>query len=204
MAAVRLALIDDQEDVRQALGEMLRVFGYAVDTFASADEFLAQTSLQRQTCIISDVRMPGLNGVELVRKLSDRPCHAPVILISGHADVPMAVEAMKAGAFDFIEKPVDDVKLVASINRAVAEFYERADGPHHADELAAKFSRLTQREVEVFDLVTLGLTNSAIAERLRLSVRTVESHRAQIIEKMAADGLATLVRQAIRLGRLSP
>jgi two-component system response regulator FixJ len=203
MSAVKLALIDDQEDVRRALGDMLRVFGYAVDTYASADAFLATTGGQRQVCVISDVRMPGMNGIELVRKLADNHFRAPVILISGHADVPMAVEAMKAGAFDFIEKPVNDVKLVASINRAVGEIYQRTDTLHHADELTVKFARLTQREAEIFDLVTQGLTNFAVADRLKISVRTVESHRAQIMEKMSADGLAALVRQAIRLGRLS-
>jgi two-component system response regulator FixJ len=203
MSAARLALIDDQEDVRKALAEMLGVFGYKVDTFASADAFLEGAGAARPGCVISDVRMPGLDGIGLVRKVAASPLNAPVILISGHADVPMAVEALKAGAFDFIEKPVDDVKLVASINRALARSAEQQDIARNTDELNARFERLTPREAEVFDLVTRGLTNYAVASELGISVRTVESYRAQIMEKMQADGLAMLVRQAIRLGRLA-
>ncbi len=201
MSAAKLALIDDQEDVRKALAEMLGVFGYKVDSYANADAFLGGTN--RPSCIVSDVRMPGLDGIGLVRKVAASPLNAPVILISGHADVPMAVEALKAGAFDFIEKPVDDVKLVASINRALAKSAEQQDLARNMDELNARFERLTPREAEVFDLVTRGLTNYAVASELGISVRTVESYRAQIMEKMQADGLAMLVRQAIRLGRLA-
>ena len=202
MSAARLALIDDQKEVREALGEMLRVFGYTVDLYTSATEFLAQSSARRTVCIISDVRMPGLDGISFMRQLAQSTLNAPVILISGHADVPMAVEALKAGAFDFIEKPVDDVRLVASINRALTKNIEQQDQQRTVSELATKFGRLTPREVEVFDLVTLGLTNYGAGEQLGISVRTVESYRAQIMEKMQADGLATLVRHAIRLGRL--
>lgn len=202
MSAARLALIDDQEEVRQALGEMLRVFGYSVDLYASAVEFLSAGTIADTGCIISDVRMPHLDGISFIRTLAQESVTAPVILISGHADVPMAVEALKAGAFDFIEKPVDDIKLVASINRALAKSSEQQDHIRSIDELSARFKRLTPREAEVFDLVTRGLTNFAVADQLDISVRTVESYRAQIMEKMQAQGLATLVRQAIRLGRL--
>ncbi len=197
-----LAMIDDQKEVREALGEMLRVFGYSVDLYASATEFLSKPGAQRAGCIISDVRMPGLDGISFLRLLSEGSLTAPVILISGHADVPMAVEALKAGAFDFIEKPVDDVRLVASINRALAKNSEQLDQARVASELNARFERLTPREAEVFDLVTRGLTNFGVADRLGISVRTVESYRAQIMEKMQANGLATLVRQAIRIGRM--
>ena len=203
MSAARLALIDDQDEVRQALGDLLRVFGYSVELYASADEFLSKSDARRAGCIICDVRMPGLDGIGFVRALAKSPLNAPVILISGHGDVPMAVEALKTGAFDFIEKPVDDVKLVASINRALATNTERQDQLRSSDELTGRFERLTPREKEVFDLVTRGHTNFAVADQLGISVRTVESYRAQIMEKMQADGLATLVRQGIRLGRLS-
>lgn len=202
MSAAKLALIDDQEDVRQALGEMLGVFGYQVKTYESAEAFLADAVSANPGCIISDVRMPGMDGIGLVRKVAAIASGAPIILISGHADVPMAVEALKAGAFDFIEKPVDDVKLVASINRAIARSAQQQDQTRGVNELMGRFERLTPREVEVFDLVTRGLTNYAVASELGISVRTVESYRAQIMEKMQADGLASLVRQAIRLGRL--
>lgn len=203
MTSQRVALIDDQEDVREAMGEMLRVFGYQISAFESAQNFLA-AGAQGWGCIISDVRMPNMDGMEFLRHLKEVQSKSPIILISGHADVPMAVEALKLGAFDFIEKPVDDVKLVASINRALARASEELGQARASEDLKARFSELTPREVEVFDLVTAGLTNHSVAEKLKISIRTVESYRAQIMDKMQADGLAKLVRQAIRLGRLAP
>jgi len=119
-------VIDDQAAVRHALGEMLRVFGYSVRTFESADAFLAALTGDETGCIVADVRMPGIDGIELVRELGRRAVALPVVLISGHADVPMAVAAIKAGAEDFIEKPVDDVQLLAAINRSLARTYARA------------------------------------------------------------------------------
>ena len=203
MTSQRVALIDDQEDVREAMGEMLRVFGYQISAFESAQNFLA-AGAQGWGCIISDVRMPNMDGMEFLRHLKEVQSKSPIILISGHADVPMAVEALKLGAFDFIEKPVDDVKLVASINRALARASEELGLARASEDLKGRFSELTPREVEVFDLVTAGLTNHSVAEKLKISIRTVESYRAQIMDKMQADGLAKLVRQAIRLGRLVP
>jgi len=203
MTSQRVALIDDQEDVREAMGEMLRVFGYQISAFESAQNFLA-AGAQGWGCIISDVRMPNMDGMEFLRHLKEVQSKSPIILISGHADVPMAVEALKLGAFDFIEKPVDDVKLVASINRALARASEELGLARASEDLKGRFSELTPREVEVFDLVTAGLTNHSVAEKLKISIRTVESYRAQIMDKMQADGLAKLVRQAIRLGRLAP
>lgn len=203
MTSQRVALIDDQEDVREAMGEMLRVFGYQISAFESAQNFLA-AGAQGWGCIISDVRMPNMDGMEFLRHLKEVQSKSPIILISGHADVPMAVEALKLGAFDFIEKPVDDVKLIASINRALARASEELGQARASEDLKGRFSELTPREVEVFDLVTAGLTNHSVAEKLKISIRTVESYRAQIMDKMQADGLAKLVRQAIRLGRLAP
>lgn len=197
----QIALIDDQPEVRRALGDMLQVFGYSLSAFASAEDFLAVDASAQTGCVICDVRMPGMDGIALLRELAKAPSPPPVILISGHADVPMAVEALKSGAFDFIEKPVDDVKLVASINRALASRMETAERQQASLEIIRRFETLTPREAEVFDLVALGLTSQAIGDKLGISVRTVESYRAQIMDKMQADGVATLVRQAIRLGR---
>ena len=128
----------------------------------------------------------------------------PVILISGHADVPMAVAGIKAGADDFIEKPVDDAKLVAAINRALARVFADQDARPQRDDLSERFARLTPRQIEIFDLVAGGFTSQAIAGRLDLSTRTVESYRAQIMEKMQAESVAVLVRQAVRLHRIAP
>jgi two-component system response regulator FixJ len=145
--------------------------------------------------------MPGMDGIELVRELARRGNPLPVVLISGHADVPMAVAAIKAGAEDFIEKPVDDVHLLAAINRSLARTFARQQS---LGELQRQLESLTAREVEVMDLVVQGYTSQAIASRLNISARTVESYRVQIMDKMKAPSVAVLVRLAIRLGRLAP
>ena len=128
----------------------------------------------------------------------------PVVLISGHADVPMAVAAIKAGAEDFIEKPIDDAQLLAAINRCLARVFDTLSTEQSLADLRRDLERLTPRELEVMDLVVEGFTSAAIAERLGISVRTVESYRMQIMDKMQAASVAMLVRQAIRLGRLAP
>jgi two-component system response regulator FixJ len=204
MAGPRIYLIDDQDSVRHALGEMLSVFGFSVTAFASADEFLAMAATAPLGCIVADVKMPGTDGIELVRELARRDITLPVVLISGHADVPMAVTAIKAGAEDFIEKPVDDVQLVAAINRSLARVFAEDDRRKAQEQIGHRLERLTPREIEIFDLVVQGYTSHAISETLAISIRTVESHRAQIMEKMQAESVAVLVRQAIRLGRISP
>jgi two-component system response regulator FixJ len=196
-------VIDDQKAVRDALGEMLSVFGFRVETYASADTFLADVR-PRLGCIVADVRMPGTDGIELTRELARRKISLPVILISGHADVPMAVAAIKAGAENFIEKPIDDVQLVAAINRGMARLFERQTQQRAVELLSEQFARLTPRQVEIFDLVSTGHTSQAIASRLKISTRTVESYRAEIMEKLEAESVAVLVRLAIRLGRLTP
>lgn len=204
MNASTVFLIDDQSSVRHALGEMLNVFGYVIETYESADRFLQALDPSRHGCVVADVRMPGMDGIELVRELARRQCPLPVVLISGHADVPMAVTAIKAGAEDFIEKPVDDVQLVAAINRGLARAHTQQRLQEKIQDVLARFERLTPREVEVFDLVVQGYTSEAIAERLGISIRTVEGYRVQIMDKMQAEGIAVLVRQAIRLDRISP
>jgi two-component system response regulator FixJ len=197
-------VIDDQDSVRHALGEMLNVFGFAVETYESADAFLLRLDRTRPGCVVADVRMPGTDGIALARELARRKIPLPVVLISGHADVPMAVAAIKAGAEDFIEKPVDDVQLVAAINRGLARLLERQSQEKSVEALAAQFARLTPRQIEIFDLVATGYTSQAIAAKLKISTRTVESYRADIMEKMQAESVAVLVRQAVRLGRVSP
>jgi len=195
-----ISIIDDQASVRHALGEMLNVFGYEVVTYGSAHQFLQVLDPARQGCIVTDVRMPGMDGIELVRELARRNVELPVIVISGHADVPMAVAAIKAGAEDFIEKPIDDRELVAAINRGLARTYANREQLETTQALRARYERLTPREVEVLLLVVEGYTSQAIGERLSISTRTVEGYRVQIMEKMQAESVAVLVRQAIRLG----
>jgi two-component system response regulator FixJ len=197
-------VIDDQDAVREALGEMLRVLGYEVETYGSAEEFLAVISGPRTGCIVADVRMPGMDGIVLVHELARREIALPIVLISGHADVPMAVAAIKAGAEDFIEKPVDDVHLVAAINRCLARAFDALSREQSLEDLRSRLASLTRREAEVMDLVVEGFTSQAIALQLGISQRTVESYRVQIMDKMRAESVAVLVRQAIRLGRMAP
>ena len=204
MATPTIFVIDDQQAVRDALGEMLRTFGYEVEIHASADAFLQAVPRARPGCIVADVRMPGMDGIELVRELARREMALPVVLISGHADVPMAVAAIKAGAEDFIEKPIDDQHLMAAINRCIGRVFDVLSREQSLEELRTRLQRLTQREAEVMDQVVEGFTSQAIALRLGISQRTVESYRAQVMDKMQAESVAVLVRQAIRLGRIAP
>ncbi len=204
MSPATIFVIDDHAAVRDALGEMLGVFGYGVKTYESADGFLRELDHRHIGCVVADVRMPGTDGLGLVRELARRRIGLPVILISGHADVPMAVAAIKSGAEDFIEKPVDDTQLVAAINRALAPRLELQRLHASQEGLRERFARLTPRQVEIFDRVVEGFTSHAIAAELKISVRTVESYRAEIMEKMRAESVAALVRQAIRLGRMTP
>jgi two-component system response regulator FixJ len=196
-------LIDDQLSVRQALGEMLQVFGFSVEQYDSAQSFLNDFNSRTAGCIVADVRMDGMDGIELLHELGRRKITIPVVLISGHADVPLAVAAIKAGAEDLIEKPIDDRQLVAAINRGMARYFSQHVAKESRRSLEDAFSRLTPRQVEIFDMVGSGMTSQAIAAKLRISVRTVESARAQIMEKMEAESATILVRQAIRLGRVS-
>lgn len=197
-------VIDDHAAVRDALGEMLSVFGYTVEIFESADRFLQTLDPVRRGCVVADVKMPGTDGIGLVRELARRGVSLPVVLISGHADVPMAVAAIKSGAEDFIEKPVDDAQLVAAINRALSRRTGRDDPQKSQGAVSEKFARLTPRQIEIFDLVVEGFTSHAISTKLNISARTVESYRAEVMEKMQAESVATLVRQAVRLGRITP
>jgi two-component system response regulator FixJ len=204
MTAPLIFVVDDQPSVRHAIGEMLSVFGFSVRTFESALGFLDQVDPAQPGVVVADVRMPEMDGITLVAEMARRGITMPAILISGHADVPMAVAGIKAGAEDFIEKPVDDAMLVAAINRVLARTISDRGAVRTNDDLVARFARLTPRQVEIFDLVAAGFTSQAIGSKLDLSTRTVESYRAQVMDKMQAESVAVLVRQAIRLKRIEP
>jgi len=200
----KIYVVDDQASVRTALAEMLNLFGFQVETFASADAFLAKAPSFEPGCVVADVRMPGRDGIDLVREIVRRDLPLPIVLISGHADVQMAVAGIKAGAEDFIEKPIDDAGLIAAINRSLMRTVRRDEPARTGDPLTERFKRLTPRQMEVFDLVAEGFTSAAIAARLQISPRTVESYRAEVMEKMQAESVAALVRQAVRLRRITP
>jgi two-component system, LuxR family, response regulator FixJ len=197
-------VVDDETSVRQALSEMLRVFGYNVEAYPSAEELLQSLDTRQVGRIVADVRMPDIDGIELVRELSRRGIATPVVVISGHADIAMAVATIKAGGEDFIEKPIDDNELAAAVNRGLARRFELQQRQETIQDLRARFDRLTPREVQVFDLVVEGHTSASIGNLLEISPRTVESYRVPIMEKMGAASVAGLVRSAIRLGRLKP
>jgi two-component system response regulator FixJ len=192
-------LIDDEAGVRQALASMLSTYDFAVEAFASADDFLAAHGAGDGGCVVADVRMPGMSGLDLQRELVRRGSPLPVVLVTGHGDIPMAVAALKAGAQDFLEKPVDDEALVAAIHRALATSARRQEAASAIAALRARHARLTAREAQVMALVVAGHSNVSIAGQLGLSQRTVEHYRAQVMIKMEVASLAALVQAAAAL-----
>lgn len=198
----KVFVIDDDPAVRTALNALLTVKGYAVALFESAEAFLAADRPGTAGCLLVDVRMPGMSGLELQRELRTRGAFPPIIVITGHGDVPLAVSALKAGAVDFLEKPFDIDTLLA----AIEEGFRRTVAPGGFDrgEIAARVSRLTARERQVMDLVVQGLPNKLIADKLDVAIRTVEVHRARVMEKTGARNLSELVRMAIALEPFPP
>jgi two-component system response regulator FixJ len=194
-----VALIDDDEAVLRSLRLLLEGRGVSVRCYASAESFLQDIDKTAISCVVSDVRMPGLSGVELQQELKKRNFALPVILITGHGDIAMAVKTIKEGAFDFIEKPFDDERLVASITTAAEQGLKRQIEQGERADLERRRSELSPRQQEVLDLVVQGLANKEIALRLQISPRTVENYRAWAMEKMGAKNLADLVRKALIL-----
>jgi FixJ family two-component response regulator len=194
-------VVDDDEAVRTSLRLLLKSVGLLVETFASAQEFLDQFDPDRAGCLVLDIRMPGMSGLELQMQLNDRHSIMPIVFITGHGDVPMAVEAMQAGAVDFIQKPFRDQDLIDRINRALEKDKAMRGELRERDEIRRRMSQLTPREREVLELVTQGKANKVIAGDLNVSQRTVEIHRARVMEKMGAASLAHLVRMVIEAQR---
>jgi len=189
-------LIEDDEGVRQGLAFLLTASGFAVRVYESAVAFLDALPSVQPGCVVTDVRMPGIDGLELQRQLNERRIGLPVIVMTGHGDVPLAVEAMKAGAIDFLEKPFNDEVLLSAIRTAVNR---RAEGARRYDEAAAvalKLASLSVRETEVLEGLLAGRPNKTIAYDLSISVRTVEVHRAHLMAKMGAANLSELLRMA--------
>lgn len=192
-------LIDDDEDVRRALAFQLGTAGLAVKVHGSAAPFLESFKDAPRNVILSDVRMPGIDGLELLRRLRDKGCRAPVIIMTGHADVPMAVEAMKLGAVDFIEKPFADETVLRAIETALRRQQGR-DPARPDSEFAARLQALSDREKDVLRGLLAGHPNKTIAYDLGLSPRTVEVHRANLMAKTGAASLSELIRMALLAG----
>jgi len=195
-------VIDDDEALRESLAFLLRTARIEVESYASAVAFLEALPNTRLSCVITDVRMPGMSGIDLLRRLQELRIEVPVIVITGHGDVPLAVEAMKVGAVDFLEKPFDDEVLLASVRTAL----QRQDGEtkRHAErtEIEGKLAALSNRERDVLGGLVAGRANKQIAYDLGISPRTVEIYRANLMNKMQAGSLSDLVRMALIVGIL--
>jgi len=192
-------IVDDDEFVRTALGNLLSAAGYEVRTYNSGTEFFLSASKEKLGCIVLDVLMPGPSGLDLHETLTHSGNALPVIFLSGHGDIPMSVSAMKAGAVDFLTKPVDRVKLLNAIKEALARSAGAASANAELKILQLRFATLTARELHVFRGVVVGLLNKQIAAGLGTSERTVKIHRAHLMDKMQAKSLAELVRMASML-----
>lgn len=194
----KVFLVDDDTDFRDSMQWLLSSAGYDVVSSASASEFL-DSYQNEQGCLLLDVRMPGTNGLALQQILQERDIQLPVILISGHGDIPMAVNAIKAGALDFIEKPFDDRHLLNLVSKALLEAEERFKTHRQTSELKKRFNSLSQREREVMALVVQGQSNREVADSLSISPKTVEVHRARVMAKMQAASLPVLVNMSNQL-----
>jgi len=195
-------VVDDDAAMRDSLEFLLASAGFEARCFESADAFLAAARDDRSACVVSDVRMPGKSGVELLDRLKRDGGRCPVILMTGHGDVPLAVEAMKRGAADFVEKPFDDERLIGAIRAALAHGASEVPPPPVAPEIAARVESLSRRERQVMEGLVAGLSNKTIARDHGISPRTVEVYRANVMSKMEAGSLSELVRLGIRAGVL--
>jgi two-component system, LuxR family, response regulator FixJ len=192
-------VVDDDEGVRNSLRFLLRSVGLATRPFASAQEFLQSYDPKLPGCLVLDVRMPGMSGLELQQQLNLRGAILPVIFITGHGDIPMAVEAMQHGALDFLQKPFRDQDLIDRIQRALERDARSRTALAHHEQIRERFNSLTPREREVLALMTRGKPNKVMAGELGVSQRTVEIHRARVMEKTGAASLAQLVRMEMDL-----
>ena len=195
-------VIDDDESAREALAFLIDCAGMQVRSYPSAIAFLDQAASVGRGCIVTDVRMPGMTGIELLARLKDEGVNDPVIVITGHADVPMAIEAMKAGVADFLEKPFSDDAMLGAIKAAMARQTSRAEADAERAEFGTRIRSLSQREAEVMEGLVAGHPNKIIAFDLGISARTVEVYRANVMTKMRAGSLSELVRM-VTLARLS-
>ena len=187
-------LVDDDEAIRDSLSFLLQSVGIPCETFASARDFLNAYNDDRPGCLVLDVRMPGMSGLELQETLSRRDIRLPIIIISGHGDVPMAVRAMKAGAIDFIEKPFSGQTLLKHIRQALAQDLRNRRNQERYYAVAGRLALLSPREREVMERVVTGQYNKVIAAELGISISTVEAHRKNMMEKLQAESLTDLIR----------
>ena len=195
-----IVIIDDDESIRRALVRMLGTAGLEVFAFSSAQEFFAAPEGKHVSCVVSDLRMPDIDGLHLQNALAERMPHVGVVFVTGHADITSSVRAMKSGAVDFLEKPVKRAELLEAITRATRKTRSAEEGASELKEVKERYARLTPRERQVFALVSAGLLNKQIAAELGSAEKTVKQHRSVAMTKMKADSLADLVMMAEHLG----
>ncbi|GLI91902.1 response regulator FixJ [Methylocystis echinoides] len=198
MTAQRIVhLIDDDAAVRDAVGMLLRTEGFRVLPYDSAPAFLKAAPARAEGCVVTDVRMPEMNGIELIAKMQEERLSTPVVVLTAHADVPLAVEAMKLGAVDLLEKPFEDEALIAAIHAALDRRNAEENKSRESNDVKNRLASLTRRENEILAGLLKGLSNKVIAHDLGISIRTAEVHRANIMAKMRAGNLAELVKMAL-------
>ncbi|MBC9032637.1 response regulator transcription factor [Sphingomonas sp. JC676] len=197
---ILICVIDDDEEVRGSLDSLLRSAGFEVRTFAGPEEYLGCPAADAAACLVLDVRLQGADGLEFQQSLIESEAQVPVILITGHGDIPMTVRGMKAGAVSFLPKPFEEEDMLAAVAEAVERDRRRRSEEQQGEDVRANYASLTPREREVMGLVTAGLMNKQVAGRLELSEITVKIHRGNLMRKMKAESLADLVRMAETLG----
>ena len=195
-----IAIVDDDPSLREGLGSLIRSVGLQVETFASAQEFLARPGAEAPSCLVLDLQLPGLSGLDLQKRMAEVGMEIPIVFLTGHGNIPASVQAMKAGAVEFLTKPFDEQDLLRAIQEAVE--CDRRTRQQHAEmrELQERYESLTAREQEVMRQVVSGLLNKQIAAELNITEYTVKIHRGRVMRKMRADSLADLVRMAENLG----
>jgi FixJ family two-component response regulator len=197
-------VIDDDPSIRKALSRLLKSIGMQTVTFATAEEFLNHTLPDLLSCIIADVRMPGLSGLELQRILAERKSRIPIVFITGHGDIPMAVRAMKAGAISFLGKPFNDEKLLDAVQQAIESHAQTRQTSANIAEIQQRADLLSPREREVMNLVVTGMLNKNSGQKLGVTEKTIKVHRARVMRKMQAHSLVELVHLAEKIGVDAP
>jgi len=192
-------IVEDDAPVRDSLSLLLQLRGFSTATFESAEEFLQSDSFERPACVLADVRLPGLSGLELQRKLTDHHSALPFVVMTAHGDVATARTALRDGAVDFLEKPIEEQDLIEAITAALRSDHEQVERARNRETVLSRMQRLTERELEVFERVTNGYHNREIAEEFGISQRTVEVHRARLMEKLQARRVADLFRLRFEL-----